>query len=163
MTDQPETDGQRTGPRHPELVEPLLDIELRMLINLVEKDEEDRSHFGVSLNIPGGVIYGSVISRSAYARVWESELRGLPGAGAESLARLPRLINEVLQEERAAGTVAGATADPLPRWVHLRDAHFLTGSSAQTMHYALWRGRLADVVGWSLSIPSPPDTARPVS
>lgn len=156
MPDQSETDGQRPGQRHPGPVEPLLDIELQMLVNLVEKDQEDRSHFGVSLNIPGGVIYGNVISRHAYAQVWESELRGLPGAGAESLARLPRLIDEVLQEERAAAASpsAGGGTDPLPRWVHLRDAHFLTGSSNQTMHYALWRGRLADVVGWSLSIPS---------
>ncbi len=101
-------------------------------------DQADRSHFGVSLNIPGGVIYGNVISRHTYAQVWESELRELPGAGAESLARLPRLIDEVLEEERAAGasprTGAGGGTDPLPRWVHLQDARFLTGSSNQTGH-----------------------------
>ncbi|TXS52283.1 hypothetical protein [Streptomyces sp. t39] len=135
--------------RYPDVVEPLLDMELRMLVRLVDQDEENRSHFGVSLNIPGGVIYGQVISREAYAQEWESSLRDLPGAGAESLARIPRLINEVLQEQRD-----DRDADPLPRWVHLRNATFLTGATTQTMHYELWRGRLADIVGWSLSIPS---------
>ncbi|WSK17863.1 hypothetical protein OG730_00210 [Streptomyces sp. NBC_01298] len=158
MPDQPETNDQRRGVRRPGSAEPLLDMELQMLVSLVEEDQEDRSHFGVSLNIPGGVIYGHVISRHAYVQVWESELRELPGAGATSLARLPKLIDEVLHEERAAaaspGAGAGGGADPLPRWIHLQDARFLTGSSNQTMHYALWRGRLADVVGWSLSIPS---------
>ncbi len=141
--------GEQPRLRSPEMVEPLLDLELRMLINLVNKDEENRSHFGVSLNIPGGVIYGQVISRSAYALEWEAALSGLPGAGAESLASLPRLINQVLDEQ-----LAEYDTDPLPRWVHLRDATFLTGAPNQTMHYGLWRGRLADIVGWSLSIPS---------
>ncbi|MFJ5809719.1 hypothetical protein OG906_02445 [Streptomyces sp. NBC_01426] len=143
------TEGKPQRPRSPEVVEPLLDLELRMLINLVNKDEENRSHFGVSLNIPGGVIYGQVISRSAYAQEWETALRDLPGAGAESLARLPRLINQVLEEQSEE-----QETDPLPRWVHLQDAVFLTGAANQTMRYGLWRGRLADIVGWSLSIPS---------
>ncbi|MFD0427912.1 hypothetical protein ACFQ60_05945 [Streptomyces zhihengii] len=59
----------------------------------------------------------------------------------------PRLIDEVVEGRRDE-----READPLPRWVHLRNATFLTGATAQTMHYELWRGRLADVVGWSLSI-----------
>ncbi|WP_404954281.1 hypothetical protein [Streptomyces sp. 147326] len=141
--------GERRKLRPPETVEPLLDLELRMLVNLVNKDEENRSHFGVALNIPGGAIFGQVISRTAYAQEWEASLRDLPGAGAESLASLPRLINEVVEERREE-----FEPNPLPRWVHLRDATFLTGAPNQTMHYGLWRGRLADVVGWSLSIPS---------
>lgn len=149
MADEQTTGGGEGARRFPGVVEPLMDAELRMLVRLVDQDEENRSHFGVSLNIPGGVIYGQVISREAYAREWEASLRDLPGAGAEALARIPRLIDEVLDEQRD-----DREADPLPRWVHLRDATFLTGATAQTMRYELWRGRLADVVGWSLSIPS---------
>ncbi|QNP61541.1 hypothetical protein [Streptomyces genisteinicus] len=149
MADERAVNGGEQAPGYPGVVEPLLDTELRMLVRLVDRDDENRSHFGVSLNIPGGVIYGQVISRDAYALEWEASLRGLPGAGAESLARIPRVINEVLEEQRD-----DRDDDPLPRWVHLRDATFLTGSTAQTMRYGLWRGRLADVVGWSLSIPS---------
>ncbi|MBM9623646.1 hypothetical protein [Streptomyces zhihengii] len=149
MADGQAVAGSEGTPRFPGVVEPLMDMELRMLVRLVDQDEENRSHFGVSLNIPGGVIYGQVVSRDAYAREWESSLRGLPGAGAEGLARIPRLIDEVVEGRRDE-----READPLPRWVHLRNATFLTGATAQTMHYELWRGRLADVVGWSLSIPS---------
>ncbi len=150
MADETEvSNSEQRRPRFPRVVEPPLDPELRLLISLVNGDGENRSHFGVSLNIPGGVIYGQVISRDAYAQEWEAALRDLPGAGAESLARLPKLINQVLEKQHEE-----QETDPLPRWVHLRDATFLTGAPNQTMHYGLWRGRLADIVGWSLSIPS---------
>ncbi|OKK22924.1 hypothetical protein AMK16_01975 [Streptomyces sp. CB00455] len=122
---------------------------MSMLVGMLDDDETHQSRFGVSLNIPGGVLYGQVISRRAYEEEWETSLRDLPGPGSEALARVPRLLREAVD-----GAVGSGPADRLPRWVHLRDATFLTGAANQTMHFALWRGRLADVAGWSLSLPS---------
>lgn len=140
---------QRDDAAHPNVVEPILDLDLQMLISMLDGDETGQSHFGVSLNIPGGLLYGQAISRRAYEEEWEQSLRDASGPGSEALARVPRLVRETLREE-----LGSRKPGLLPRWVHLREATFLTGAANQTMRYALWRGRLADVAGWSLSLPS---------
>lgn len=139
---------QRDDTAHANVVEPILDLDLQMLISMLDGDETGQSHFGVSLNIPGGLLYGQAISRRAYEEEWEQSLRD-GGPGSEALAAVPRLVRETVREE-----LGSRTPGLLPRWVHLREATFLTGAANQTMRYALWRGRLADVAGWSLSLPS---------
>ncbi|MFJ3804683.1 hypothetical protein ACIPSJ_51535 [Streptomyces sp. NPDC090088] len=148
-----EVDVTVTGPEPqvqlPDVMEPVLDLHLQHLIKMLNDDETKKSHFGISLNIPGGVIYGQAISRDAYLDAWEAEIRQSSGAGAEFIATLPRKISEVGDK-----LVKGRDTKPLPRWIHLREATFLTGAPVQTMHYGLWRGRLSDVAGWSFSLPS---------
>lgn len=133
----------------PEVVEPVMDLHLRFLVKMLNDDETKQSTFGISLNIPGGVIYGQAISHDAYLDDWEAGVREANGNGVEYLATLPREISKVVEEE-----TKDLAKDPLPRMIHLRDATFLTGAPIQTMEYRLWRGRIADVTGWSLSVPS---------
>ncbi|MFF3711897.1 hypothetical protein [Streptomyces phaeochromogenes] len=134
---------------YPDVVEPVLDLDLRMLLMMLAEDRENNSHVGISLNIPGGIIYGHAISREAYLEEWEENVRHAEGAGAELIAQLPRMVANALDE-----ALGDRDLDPLPRWIHLREATFLTGAPVQTMHFNLWRGRIADISGWSLSLPS---------
>lgn len=149
MTTDNTTDAESKTMEMPEVVEPVLDLHLRLLVKMLNDDETNRSYFGISLNIPGGVIYGHAISHDAYLDDWESTVREANGNGVDFVATLPRKLSEFLDEE-----MKDVAQDPLPRMIHLRNATFLTGAPIQTMEYRLWRGRIADVAGWSLSMPS---------
>jgi len=123
------------------------DMYLGVLSDLLELDTSHGSSVSVSLNIPGGVIYGQMISHSAWIEGWESGLRDVAGEGADLVAKMPRMMRERMAERARERGAAGVEDN---RWVHLRNATFVTGAVNTTMHYRLWRGRLDDVVGWSL-------------
>ncbi|MFD3531353.1 hypothetical protein [Streptomyces sp. NPDC058664] len=126
-------------------VEPLLDIQLQLLIRLLET--EPRSSLPITLTMPGGVVCGDLITQEAWKAEWAQSVRRLGGKGAQLIADFPESVDQVVDE-----TSRGQLPEHLPRWVHLRDATLSTAvKGAFTL--PVWRGRLADVSGWSLARP----------
>ncbi|WP_406733216.1 hypothetical protein [Streptomyces sp. NBC_01794] len=95
--------------------EPLLDIQLQLLIRLLEAER----------------------ARS---------VRQLGGRGAQLLAEFPETVDRSLDE-----VIGEEAPEHLPRWIHLRDATPAGAEGPFTV--PAWRGRLADVSGWSLTRP----------
>ncbi|MFF8278868.1 hypothetical protein ACF05T_22555 [Streptomyces lateritius] len=126
-------------------VEPLLDIQLQLLIRLLEA--EPRSSLPITLTMPGGVVCGDLITQEAWKAEWAHSVRRLGGKGAQLLAGFPESVDQSLEE--ASG---GQMPEQLPRWVHLRDATLSTAVKG-AFTVPVWRGRLADVSGWSLAKP----------
>jgi hypothetical protein len=139
--------------RHPGLdpaaTEPVLDIHLQMIVQLL--GQELRSSLPVTLNVPGGVLHGELISHEAWKAAWAQDLREITGDGARMMAVFPETVDQGVEEAHGA-----EGPDTLPRWIHLRDATLLTGSTA-SVALPLWRARLADVSGWALGRPAPQD------
>lgn len=133
----------------PAATEPVLDIHLQMLVQLL--GQELRSALPVILNVPGGVLSGDLISHEAWKAAWAQDLRKIAGEGARTMAIFPETVDQGVEEARG-----GAGPEGLPRWIHLRNATILTGSSAP-VSLALWRARLADVSGWTLGRAAPDD------
>ncbi|MET9622751.1 hypothetical protein ABZZ37_18585 [Streptomyces sp. NPDC006464] len=134
------------GRERPGVVEPVLDFDLRSLVAAVNAEDNQRAFFGVTLHMPSGLVCGDVIGREAYLDAWEELLRDARGKGAEQFATFFRDTEQILDE------VGIASVPSLPRWIHLRDVRILTGP--QILRSPLWRGRLADVAGWSVGAPS---------
>lgn len=134
----------------PHLVEPVLDLQLQMLIQLlVEQSDENR--VPITLNVPGALVCGYLVSASAWRTRWVERIGSMTGPGAEHLSFFPdRILNavdEVLKEE------GEERPDMLPRWIHLLDVRIVTGAMNTVADVPLWRGRLADVAGWSIGLP----------
>jgi hypothetical protein len=139
------TNTRRPAPE-PAATEPVLDVHLQMLVQLL--GQELRSTLPVTLNVPGGVLHGELISHEAWKASWARDLREIAGAGARMMAVFPETVDQGVEE-------AGHDGEPdgLPRWIHLRDAVLMSGSLAP-LALPLWRARLADVSGWALGRPA---------
>lgn len=124
--------------------EPLLDIQLQMLIRLLEA--EPRSSLPITLHIPGGLVHGDLITQQAWKADWAQSVRQLGGRGAQLLAEFPETVDRSLDE-----VIGEEAPEHLPRWIHLRDATLAGAEGPFTV--PAWRGRLADVSGWSLTRP----------
>ncbi|MCX4529997.1 hypothetical protein OG982_30725 [Streptomyces sp. NBC_01551] len=135
----------------PEVTEPVLDMYLGLLVPLLELDE--RNHIPVTLTVSGAVIYGELISYDVWKSEWVKLLQeSTQGAGVDVLAKFPQSVDDVRQELVDAGELHVLKSPP--RFVHLRDVSILGGSHSTTINHRLWRGRLAEVSGWSLGTPS---------
>ncbi|MBO3682545.1 hypothetical protein [Streptomyces sp. NEAU-YJ-81] len=126
----------------PVITEPVPDLQLQLLIRLLSQDP--RSSLPITLYVPGGLLYGDLIAHEAWKADWARSLREMAGSGAHLLAKLPETVDQVMQEKHAEDGSAG-----LPQWIHLREMTCVTGA-ANPVTAPLWRGRLADVTGWSL-------------
>ncbi|WP_328540186.1 hypothetical protein [Streptomyces sp. NBC_00344] len=139
-----------TGPAEPQrdatptVTEPVPDLQLQLLVRLL--GEEIRSSLPVTLNVPGGVLYGELIDQEAWKADWAKSLRRLDTSGAEMMAGFPEMVDQVMGELR------GDEGQQLPRWIHLRNATLVAGA-VNSVTLPLWRGRLADVSGWALGRP----------
>ncbi|MFI6898633.1 hypothetical protein ACIBM4_31420 [Streptomyces sp. NPDC050256] len=127
------------------VVEPVPDLQLQLLIQLLDK--EMRSGLPLTLTLPAGVLHGDVIGHEAWKAEWARSLRQVEGEGANLIAEFPETVDQGINELRS-------DEDPrqLPRWIHLRDATLVLGGAAP-IGLPLWRGRLADVSGWALGRP----------
>ncbi|TJZ72892.1 hypothetical protein [Chitiniphilus eburneus] len=97
----------------------------------------------VTLNVGGSLVCGKVIPRQEYLRLVATQLPRVSSAPRENL------------EGWLADTVRrGATPDPSPGFVHLKDAYFLAndGSRVPTDSGTLWRGRLARIDGFTFGV-----------
>lgn len=129
----------------PILTESVPDLQLQMLVRLVGQDPQ--AALPVTLVIGGGLLYGDLISHKAWKTDWAHSLRGVDGAGAQLLERFPEQVDQAVAEKQGR-----PAPQRLPQWIHLRDATSVVGPGGPVV-MPLWRGRLADVSGWSLGKP----------
>ncbi|GGY77473.1 hypothetical protein OH797_22330 [Streptomyces anulatus] len=129
------------------ITEPLPDLQLQLLIQLL--DEDPRSSLPLTLTHPGGVLHGDVIGHEQWKAEWARSLRQVEGEGANLLAEFPETVDQGVRELRAGEDAETAR---LPRWIHLRDVTLVVGAM-NPVSLPLWRGRLADVSGWALGRP----------
>ncbi|WP_411112600.1 hypothetical protein [Streptomyces sp. 029-5] len=141
MTDAAEQARQGATPM---VTAPVPDLQLQLLIRLV--GEDPKAKLPVTLHTPGGVLHGDLIAHEAWKTEWARDLRQVEGEAAGLLARLPEAVDQVMGELQGEDGPHG-----LPQWIHLRDVTYLT--SGAPVISPLWRGRLADVSGWSLGKP----------
>ncbi|MER5550407.1 hypothetical protein ABT001_01730 [Streptomyces sp. NPDC002793] len=127
------------------ITEPVPDLQLQLLIQLL--DRELRSGLPITLTLAGGVLHGDVIGHEAWKADWARSLRQVEGEGANLIAEFPETVDQGIRELGPGDGTA-----QLPRWIHLRDATLVL-AGAGDLRLPLWRGRLADVSGWSLGRP----------
>ncbi|MEU1291156.1 hypothetical protein ABZ439_01775 [Streptomyces sp. NPDC005840] len=132
-------------PAAPVVTESVPDLQLQMLVRLMSED--DGAALPLTLLVAGGLLHGELISHEAWKADWARGLRGVGGAGAYLLERFPEQVDQEVAARQ------GAAARRLPQWIHLRNATCL-GGSGDPVVMPLWRGRLADVSGWSLGTPA---------
>ena len=132
-------------PSAPVVTEPVPDVQLQMLVRLIGQDAG--AALPITLVLGGGFLYGDLISHEAWRADWARSLRGIDGPGAQLLERFPAQVDQAVVDKQGQGV-----PERLPQWIHLRDA---TGVAATGggVSMPLWRGRLADVSGWSLGRP----------
>ncbi|MFJ4923854.1 hypothetical protein [Streptomyces sp. NPDC088725] len=143
MNDSTERNGQDVAPT---VTEPVPDLQLQMLIRLLDKDP--RSSLPITLNVPGGVVYGDLIAHEAWKADWATSLRRVETLSAGLLAGFPETVDQAVGELRGEDT-----GHHLPRWIHLRKATLTTGGVGPAVELPVWRGRLSDVAGWALGRP----------
>ena len=98
---------------------------------------------GVTVTVPGAVVSGLLVGH----QIWVEKLTEAMTAAGETGEAMGRAFRENLLLEPEPDE-AGEDEKPLPLFVHLTEAHIMSGDS---MHGpVLWRGRLSDVSGWSL-------------
>ncbi|MFJ5834596.1 hypothetical protein [Streptomyces sp. NPDC093089] len=133
---------QRTEahPEFPDIVEPVLDLDLRLLVSMVDSEENRGTSVSITLHVPGGIVSGELIGREEYLDRWDAVATN---AGMPGVVGFQRKAAAVL---RQAGV---RKPNDLPRWIHLRDAAVL-GPNGRLFTFPSWRGRLADVSGWAL-------------
>jgi hypothetical protein len=131
----------------PQIVEPVLDLQLRLLIRVVEQSEDNR--VPITLNVAGAVVHGYLASAAAWRTRWVECVGAMAGPGKENLSFFPHQVLEVVDEVESGQE----RVERLPRWLHLLDVRMVTGSVNTLVDLPLWRGRLADVAGWSLGVP----------
>ncbi|MEU4066225.1 hypothetical protein AB0F25_28130 [Streptomyces wedmorensis] len=141
MTDSEETPQENEEQlKYPDVVEPVLDLDLRLLVLMVNTEENRGTSVSITLHVPGGLVSGELIGREDYLDRLD---RVASGAGMSGIVGFRRKAAEVLREAGVRKT------DDLPRWIHLQDAA-VVGPNGRLLTFPVWRGRLADVAGWSL-------------
>lgn len=121
-----------------------LDNFLQSLVNVVNEDEIE---FGVTLQVGGTTISGTLISFKKYfatfadefADAWPSEGRENVRKGILSLGASPEVPED--------GTEVWKNP---AQFVHLKDARVFTANSSFPTGGTLWRGKLSAVEGFSL-------------
>ncbi|AWB93867.1 hypothetical protein [Aeromicrobium chenweiae] len=118
----------------------LPDVLLISLVELIERlDDRGDEPLSVSVTatIPGGVVSGLLVPR----RWWVDEATRELTASDPNIGRaMGSLFTELRPLDGA-----------LPAYFHLRDARLIVGPGNQHGSGMLWRGRLADVSGWSFT------------
>jgi hypothetical protein len=132
------------------------------LVSIVQVADAFGLEYDVVLTLAGQLVDGTLIGARAHATEVADLVQGDDSDETfrGALAARFRQRAEDLQDW-GAGSKLGSLdpegpdsedLEPLPpvAYVHLRDVTVLAGSGT-SMHLPLWRGRLCDVAGWSLS------------
>ncbi|WP_425424417.1 hypothetical protein [Streptomyces lushanensis] len=126
------------------MTEPVPDLQLQMLVRLIGQDAQ--AVLPITLLVGGVFLHGDLISHKAWKNAWEHNLRDVDGPGAQLLESLPEQVDQAVVEKQGL-----QTAQRMPEWIHLRNA--TTTGAGRAVVMPLYRGRLADVSGWSLGKP----------
>ncbi|KQX76051.1 hypothetical protein [Aeromicrobium sp. Root472D3] len=116
------------------------DVLLSFTVRMMEKlDTGDgpTSSMSLTINVPGGVISGQLIARHR----WVEQIQAAMMAAD---AQTGKAFGEAFEELKPP-------ADAKPNFLHLQNAHYVSGGSASAGDGFLWRGRISDVSGWSFT------------
>ncbi|MFF1261737.1 MULTISPECIES: hypothetical protein [unclassified Streptomyces] len=122
------------------IVEPVHDYYLHVLLRMLEADGDNS--ISMAFNVNGGLVYGQMISRDSWEKRWIEEVGAASTFAGQVLKEVSRLRGESEDGDKKS----------LPRFVHLKDAVFVSGSTRQSL--GLWRGPLAQIAGWSNTTPA---------
>ncbi|WP_369211213.1 hypothetical protein [Streptomyces flavofungini] len=125
-------------------VQAIHDFYLYAVLGMLEHAKDDSS-VGVSFNVNGGLVYGQLIKRSVWQKLWLAEVSQASQFAGDVLSQITQLTDAEDTEDEAD--------QPLNfHFVHLKDATFLSGGARQ--YLGLWRGAMAQIGGWSNSTPA---------
>lgn len=114
------------------------------------------AEIGVTLNLPGTCVSGSMVSAETWAQAVASLADSGPEAGTPS--EVGRYLSQLAipwSESRARWEQApDGDVGPfeLPLFIHLVGAKFLSGGALVPADGVPWRGRLSQVAGWSYGV-----------
>jgi hypothetical protein len=120
----------------------------------------DTAELGITLHVNGGIISGMLISMTQYFRLLTKAFGNPsnvgkytdPGAGEPFVEFFRPSLESA--EKSVTESRESHTPPPSPRHIHLRQAHTLVPGQ-QPYIESLWRGRLTQVDGWSISLLAP--------
>jgi hypothetical protein len=138
---EPQTEVVEQAPE-PVVVEPIPDYYLLVLTKLLESVSEDSS-IGISFNVSGGLVYGNLITRGVWQKLWVSQVSEANDFVGEVLTQITQSPEDDADEDDGDGLV---------RFVHLKNATYVSGDTRYRM--GLWRAPLAHIAGWSNSTPN---------
>ncbi len=118
-----------------------------------EQAEESGLRLGITLCVRGTVISGLVVGRDTWLEEFARLGEEAPGEFAGVFtSTIQRALQEAALEQRES-----AQESRRYHYLHLRDANILQGDTPiPHSGYLLWRGRIAEVSGWSLGTFEPP-------
>ena len=117
------------------------DPALAMLVAAAARNDGE---LGITLTVPGGVVTGLLIGVNRYWREYEAAGTSAGDEMSSMLREFFTLPDKGGAEEEAPGHVW--------RHIHLREARYVTGALESPENGMLWRGRLAQVSGWSIGV-----------
>lgn len=119
---------------------------------LVEVANTSELEMGVTLHVQGQVLTGKLISGATYWSEAADRLRAQGAGPTQVVETMASSMEQVADEYRAAfGTDRrDGQAEPMGRFLHLRDARTLSPEGPIPTDGALWRGRIASIDGFSI-------------
>jgi len=113
---------------------------LQRLVNLANGDLQ--LEFGLTLNVDGQVITGTLISRKTFFKEFAAVFSaGFPGGDEEGVVR--KTFEEF-------GTPKPGGEEFPPQFICLKNAKYVMGNSHVPIDGMLWRGKINSVSGFSL-------------
>lgn len=122
---------------------------LRVLVSVCNRGTLS---FGLTIAQGGLLISGTAIGVSRFMQNVAAELEARGAEDAEVLAEPLRYLALLAEEPTVEAETATDPVDDLPLYLHLEHARIRSGD-AVLGDDVRWRGRLADVEGWSLGLP----------
>ena len=124
---------------------------LRVLVSVCNRGSLS---FGVTIAQGGLVINGTAVGVAEFMHNMAAELEARGGTDAAVLSEPLRYLGQIADEPSPEGREPASPVDDLPLYLHLEDATVRSGTAILGEHVR-WRGRLAEVEGWSLGTIAP--------
>ncbi|WHY93738.1 gas vesicle accessory protein GvpU [Neobacillus cucumis] len=123
------------------------DVFLQSLVFLAN-NPETKLEMGITLNLAGSIVSGTLIGDSTYFELIKEKMNSSLNERESSfmtsvINRLTDEINKNEEDSEDSGLISN--------FIHLKDAKFYTPGNNNPLITvgALWRGKLADVVGFT--------------
>lgn len=120
----------------------------------------DTAEIGVTLHVNGAIVSGMLVSMAQHFRLLTKAFSDPSNAGPYTDPGAGKPFVEFFRppleaaEKSVAAIRESDTLPPMPRHIHLRQAHTLVPGQPPLVE-SLWRGRLTQVDGWSISLLAP--------
>lgn len=125
-----------------------IDMFLEVVLDLLSKGEHPDAFATLTLTVGGLVVTGDAIPTSVWLRMWIDQLES---GGVPFDAEARGLVDRFYAELVGLHDKLKEADKPAPAWrfVCMKDVMIFTGGGAP-VRLPLWRGRLAEINGWSL-------------